>query len=125
MSAPMKGGAMALSEHEQRLLEQLEAALAADAPKLANTLRGSRSRSLHRRQAALAGLGFVVGLVALVAGMQFTWVISVLGFVVMLASTVVAISAWRHVDSGVQPPRGAPHRTPTERDSRQRPDDRF
>lgn len=43
---------MALSRHEQRLLEQLEAALAADDPKLANTLRGSRSRSLHRRQAA-------------------------------------------------------------------------
>ncbi|HRL48800.1 MAG TPA: DUF3040 domain-containing protein [Propioniciclava sp.] len=116
---------MALSEHEQRLLEQLEAALAADDPKLANTLRGSRSRSLHRRHAALAGVGFVVGLVALVAGMQVTWVISVIGFVVMLASTVLAISAWRHVDAGAQPAAGTPHSAPTERDTRRRPEDRF
>ena len=116
---------MALSEHEQRLLEQLEAALAADDPKLAHTLRGSRARSLHRRRAALAGVGFVVGLAALVVGMQFTWVISVLGFVIMLASTVLAISAWRHVERGSQPASGTPHRAPTERDTRQRPDDRF
>ena len=116
---------MALSEHEQRLLDQLGAALAAEDPKLANTLRGSRSRTLHRRRAALAGLGFVVGVVALLAGMQFGWVISVVGFVVMLASTVLAIGAWQHVERGEQQPPAAPHRAPTERDTwRQRPDDR-
>src|SRR5215218_6975566 len=36
---------MALSDEEQRLLEQMEAALAAEDPKLVNTLRGTCSAS--------------------------------------------------------------------------------
>ena len=61
---------MALSEEERRLLEQMEAALAAEDPRLAHTLRGSASnRRIHRRRAALAGVGFVAGAVMLVAGM--------------------------------------------------------
>lgn len=91
---------MALSEEEQRLLEQMEAALAADDPKLANTLRGGQSnRTLRRKRAALAGLGFLAGCVALVAGMQLHWAISVLGFVAMLASTIVAITSWERTDA--------------------------
>ncbi|MFP5417481.1 MAG: DUF3040 domain-containing protein [Actinomycetes bacterium] len=89
---------MALSEKEQRLLEQLEAALAAEDPKLANTLRGTGTRKLHRRRAALAGLGLLVGVAALVAGMEFGWVVSIIGFAVMLVSTVVALSSWKHVE---------------------------
>lgn len=97
---------MALSEQEQRLLEQLEAALAAEDPRLAHTLRGSTTRTLHRRRAALAGLGFLLGLGALVAGMQVGWVVSVLGFVIMLACTVVALGSWRKVDQArVEPDR--------------------
>lgn len=89
---------MALSEKEQRLLEQLEAALAAEDPKLANALRGTSTRTLHRRRAALAGVGFILGVVALVAGMQVGWPLSVAGFVVMLVSTVVAITSWKQVE---------------------------
>lgn len=103
---------MALSENEQRLLEQLEAALAAEDPKFANTLRGSRSRTFHRRRAALAGVVFLVGIAALIAGMQlgqFGWVISVLGFVIMFGATIVALSAWRHVSDGAGPVGGFDH----------------
>lgn len=89
---------MALSDKEQRLLEQLEAALAAEDPKLASTLRGNTSRKLHRRRAAIAGVGFLVGIAALVAGMEVGVVVSILGFLVMLVSTIVAISAWQHVE---------------------------
>lgn len=99
---------MALSEKEQRLLEQLEAALAAEDPKLANTLRGTGSRKLHRRRAALAGLGFLLGIAALVAGMEFGWIVSIIGFVVMLASTVVALSSWRHVEGDGSGPASGP-----------------
>lgn len=88
---------MALSNEEQRLLEQMEAALAAEDPKLAHALRGSATRKLHRRRAVLAGLGFIVGIVALVAGMEIHPLVSILGFVVMLAATVAAITAWQHV----------------------------
>ena len=46
---------MALSEEEQRLLDQMEAALAAEDPKLVNAMRGTGMRRLHRRRAAIAG----------------------------------------------------------------------
>lgn len=90
---------MALSEQEQRLLEQLEAALAAEDPKLANTLRGGHPRTLHRRRAAIAGVCFLIGVAALVGGMQVSWIISVVGFVIMLAATVVALNSWKVVES--------------------------
>lgn len=93
---------MALSDKEQRLLEQLEAALAAEDPKLASTLRGTTNRKLHRRRAAIAGLVFVIGLVTLIGGMQIEWYVSVIGFVIMLAATVVAISSWRVVENTSQ-----------------------
>jgi hypothetical protein len=85
---------MALSEDEQRLLEQMEAALAAEDPKLANTLRGT-TRRWHRRRAVLAGIGFIAGITCLIAGMQVHPAVSVIGFVIMLAATVVGVSAWQ------------------------------
>ncbi len=88
---------MALSQEEQRLLDQMEAALAAEDPRLASTLRGTTQRKLHRRQAALAGFGFVLGIAALVVGIQFHPAVSVAGFVIMLASAILAVSAWKHV----------------------------
>lgn len=91
---------MALSEDEQRLLDQMEAALEAEDPKLANTLRGTTERRLHRRRAALAGLGFLVGIGMLIGGMEVHWALSVGGFLIMLASTVVAVTAWQHVGYG-------------------------
>lgn len=102
---------MALSEEEQRLLEQMEAALAAEDPKLASALRGTRTRRLHRRRAALAGVGFVVGLAALIAGMEFGIVVSILGFVIMLAATILALTSWQKVshEGGGHDPKGSPH----------------
>ena len=89
---------MALSEQEQKLLAQMEAALAAEDPKLVNTFRGTTVRRVHRRRATLAGFGFFVGLAGLIVGLavQMPW-ISVVGFVVMVISAVTAIYAWQHV----------------------------
>ncbi|AQX16705.1 hypothetical protein BCR15_08625 [Tessaracoccus lapidicaptus] len=109
---------MALSEQERKLLEQLEASLMAEDPKLADTLSGSSSIRIHRRRAALAGLGFIVGVVVLLVGVQVHPAVSVLGFLVMLAAALVGINSWRRVgdDGGGQPSRrptqGAP-RQPT------------
>ena len=88
---------MALSEDEQRLLSQLGEALAVEDPKLASTLRGTTTRRLHRRRAALAGVGFLIGIGCLIGGMQLSPALSIVGFVIMLAATVVAITSWRHV----------------------------
>jgi hypothetical protein len=94
---------MALSQEEQRLLDQMEAALAAEDPRLANTLRGTNHRRIHRRQAAIAGVGFLVGIGALVFGMQTHPAISIVGFVIMLVSTIVAVRSWRHAADAGEP----------------------
>jgi high-affinity Fe2+/Pb2+ permease len=93
---------VALSDEEQRLLAQMEAALAAEDPKLVNALRGTGVRRVHRRRAAAAGVGFFLGLALLVVGITINQeivsvLVSVLGFVVMVAAAVVAIYSWQHV----------------------------
>ena len=94
---------MALSDEEQRLLEQMEAALAADDPKLVNAMRGTGVRRVHRRRAAIAGIGFFAGLALLVAGISINFLLSVLGFVVMVAAAVTAIYSWQHVGTSADP----------------------
>lgn len=94
---------MALSEEEQRLLDQMEAALAAEDPKLVNAMRGTGLRRLHRRRAAIAGVAFFAGLALLVVGMSTTYFLSILGFCVMVAAAVTAIYAWRHIGGGSDP----------------------
>src|SRR5215475_2079101 len=54
-----------LSEHEQRLLEQMERALYAEDPKFASSMRGADARRHHRRRIVLALAGFVAGVVVL------------------------------------------------------------
>jgi hypothetical protein len=85
-----------LSEHEQRLLEQMERALYAEDPKLASTLRGADLRAHHRRRIVLGFLGFLVGVTILIAGAALPSVpLGVLGFVLMLASAWWVTTGWR------------------------------
>jgi hypothetical protein len=85
-----------LSEHEQRMLEQMERALYAEDPKFATVLEGSGLRRYTRRRVYQAVVGFLVGIALLMAGMvaQQIW-ISVVGFLVMLGCAVLAIAGWR------------------------------
>ena len=115
---------MALSEDEQRLLEQMEAALAAEDPKLASTLRGT-TRSLHRRRAVLAAVGFAAGITCLIAGMQVHPAVSVIGFVVMLAATVVGVGAWQQAGLTPDGQSGGRSGTSSERDFMGRMEDRW
>jgi hypothetical protein len=88
-----------LSEHEQRLLEQMERALYAEDPKFVSSLRGADLRTHYRRRAVQSALGFVLGLVLLMTGVvQPSLVaVSVLGFVLMLASALFAVTSWRKI----------------------------
>jgi hypothetical protein len=61
-------GAVPLSEHEQRLLEQIEQALYAEDPKFAQSWRVRDLRSLRRARLLRAALVVLLGLGALVAG---------------------------------------------------------
>ncbi|MEU7641871.1 MULTISPECIES: DUF3040 domain-containing protein [unclassified Streptomyces] len=88
---------MPLSEHEQRMLEQMERALYAEDPKFATALEGSGLRTYTRRRVYQAVAGFLVGIGLLMAGMvaQQIWWVSVVGFLVMLGCAVLAVTGWR------------------------------
>ncbi|MGW0932497.1 DUF3040 domain-containing protein [Streptomyces sp. NPDC002644] len=87
---------MPLSEHEQRMLEQMERALYAEDPKFATALEGSGLRTYTRRRVYQAVAGFLVGIALLMTGMvaQQIW-IGVVGFLVMLGCAVLAVTGWR------------------------------
>ena len=55
---------MPLSEHEQRLLDQIERALYAEDPKFASTVRGGRLRRPSRRRRIQGVVLFVLGVVS-------------------------------------------------------------
>lgn len=90
---------MPLSEHEQRMLDQIESALYAEDPKFASSVRGGNLRTPStRRRLQGAGL-FILGLAMLVAGVAIKAtmvagfpVLSVLGFIVMFGGVVFAIT---------------------------------
>lgn len=86
---------MPLSEHEQRLLEQMEKALYAEDPKFATSLRSAPGSRAARGRAALGVLAILGGMGVLIAGVATTIVpLGILGFVVMLVGAVVVYSAF-------------------------------
>lgn len=93
---------MPLSDHEQRMLDQIESALYAEDPKFASSVRGGTLRAPStRRRLQGAGL-FVIGLAMLVAGVAFKAtmigsfpILSVLGFLVMFGGVVFAVTGPR------------------------------
>lgn len=123
---------MPLSEHEQRLLEQMERALYAEDPKFVSSLRGTDLRSHYRRRAVQSAAGFILGLILLMTGVvQPSLVaVSVLGFVLMLAAAVFAVSSWRKIagsGEGARPSSSAPKskRKPAKRGVTERFEDRW
>lgn len=90
---------MPLSEHEQRLFEQIERSLAED-PKFASAVRASDPR-FHARRRVLVAAGVVIaGLAMLVYGVVITTPpLSVAGFVIMLVSLGYAVQSHRRSQS--------------------------
>jgi hypothetical protein len=83
-----------LSDEELRLLEQMERALSEEDPKFASTLRGTSLRQAARRRAILAGVVFAVGVTVMMTGaVSGYWPVGVAGFVIMLASATVLLTA--------------------------------
>ncbi|MFC4561455.1 DUF3040 domain-containing protein [Nocardiopsis mangrovi] len=92
---------MPLSEHEQRMLDQIEQALYAEDPKFANTVRQTNPSIHYKRWIVKASIGFVIGVALLMGGAVFQQVaIGVIGFLVMLACLLWGLSAWRRVVGG-------------------------
>ncbi|MDV2475242.1 DUF3040 domain-containing protein [Rhodococcus zopfii] len=103
---------MPLSEHEQRMLDQIESALYAEDPKFASTVRGSRLGMAGSRRRLQAGALFVVGLALLIAGVALPVkpggfpIISLLGFLVMFGAGVLLLVGGRRGKSLGDAPRG-------------------
>lgn len=86
---------MPLSEHEQRLFEQIEQSLAED-PKFASAVRASDPRVHARRRLVLAALITLVGLGLVVFGTVNNLLpLGAVGFLVMLGGAAYAMQSQR------------------------------
>src|SRR5271169_1843564 len=109
---------MPLSDHEQRMLDQIESALYAEDPKFASSVRGGGLRAPTARRRLQGAALFVIGLGMLVSGVAFRAtmiasfpILSVFGFVVMFGGVVFAITGPRLTggkDRSGSPAQGAP-----------------
>ena len=87
---------MPLSEHEQRLLEQMERALYAEDPKFATSLRSASSGRVSRGRAALGVLVLIAGVGVLLIGAIIPMIpLGVAGFAVMVIGAALAYSGLR------------------------------
>jgi Protein of unknown function (DUF3040) len=93
---------MPLSDHEQRMLDQIESALYAEDPKFASSVRGGTLRAPSARRRLQGAALFVIGLAMLVSGVAFRAtmigsfpILSVIGFVVMFGGVIFAITGPR------------------------------
>ena len=93
---------MPLSDHEQRMLDQIESALYAEDPKFASSVRGGGFRAPTARRRLQGAALFVIGLGMLVSGVAFKAtmigsfpILSVFGFIVMFGGVVFAITGPR------------------------------
>ncbi|SFB46654.1 Protein of unknown function [Amycolatopsis marina] len=127
---------MPLSEHEQRLLDQIERELYAEDPKFASTVRGTRLRRPARRRRVQGVALFVFGVALLVLGVVVPFrvaeipLVSVLGFLVMFFGVLLAVTSGRqHGDAeGAEDAEAAPagrKQEPRRSSFTQRMEDRF
>jgi hypothetical protein len=93
---------MPLSDHEQRMLDQIESALYAEDPKFASSVRGGGFRAPTARRRLQGAALFVIGLAMLVSGVAFKAtmigsfpILSVFGFIVMFGGVVYAVTGPR------------------------------
>ena len=78
---------MPLSEHEQRILADIEARLRADDPAFVENVRATRDTpAAGRLTLRIAVLGTIVGFALLIVGLQAGMLWGVAGFGLMLAS---------------------------------------
>ncbi len=86
---------MTLSDHEKRMLQEMEAALMTEDPRLVSALSGDAKPMAKNR--ILVGLGLVVlGIIVLFGGLIAKMTpVGLLGFIIALGGVITAISAIR------------------------------
>jgi hypothetical protein len=91
---------MPLSDHEQRILEEIERRLVAEDPKFAREVGAGVSEGVALRKVKRAVVGFVLGFALLVAGLFVPDLLVLFGitaFAVMVASAMVIASGIKQV----------------------------
>jgi hypothetical protein len=92
-----------LSEHEQRLLDQIERALYQDDPKFASAVRQTDLRTHMKRRLVKAGLVLTVGFGLLLTGVVISQpLVGIAGFGVMVLALLLAMTAWKRMGQGAQ-----------------------
>jgi DUF3040 family protein len=115
-----------LSDHEQRLLDQIEQALYAEDPKFASAVRSARSRSRTRRSIMFSALGVLVGLGLVLVGLVASLIVlSVIGFVIVVAACGWAAQSLRGHPATPSDPATNPGRSPRQTGLRTRMEDRL
>ena len=94
---------MPLSDHEQRLLEQIEQALYAEDPKFATSVAARKMRSHPRRKLVFAIIGAVLGLGLAAFGVILHPLLVVVGFVIVVACASLAVAVIRGPKQDVDP----------------------
>ncbi|MFC8304190.1 DUF3040 domain-containing protein [Specibacter sp. NPDC057265] len=108
---------MPLSEHEQKLLDQLEQQLHAEDPKFASSLSLVPGRSVSTRNVVIGVLVMIAGLLVLLGGVALQLVaLGILGFLVMGGGVYIATSKPRR-GVAAQPGQTAGSRTRTKQKS--------
>ena len=89
---------MPLSEHEQRLLDQIERALYQEDPKFASTVRATDLRTHMRRRLRRAAFVLTVGFLLLLTGVVVSQpAVGIAGFVVMVGALLLAMTSWKRL----------------------------
>lgn len=90
---------MPLSEHEHRVLQQMEQALSAQDPGFASGMKRAGMRAAAPGRIVIGVIGVLVGLGMVLVGVTTTIWLGAAGFALMVASMSFAISAvrWRAV----------------------------
>lgn len=86
---------MPLNEEEQRILAEIERQFHANDPDSAKRISSTTLQRYLARNCRWAALGFVVGLVILLAAFASSWIVGIFGFLLMVASTVVLVQNLR------------------------------
>lgn len=81
---------MPLSEHEQRILKEIEARLNETDPALVREVGSTTIYTHALRNIKWAAVGFVGGMVIMVATLSTHWLIAFVGFLLMLGSALTA-----------------------------------
>lgn len=80
---------MPLSEDEERILHQIEQRFYTNDPQSARRIGETTLPRYLARNCRWAMLGFILGLVVLLASFASSWILGIAGFVIMVVSAIV------------------------------------